>query len=95
MAQQPAVGIFNLHVSLEQPPELERTEVHVPNAVVDLLEANVFADAHGGDIDPAAAPRSMQCGETRTFGAEDNGMARTRKAPAKVSRSRPPWNAAV
>jgi hypothetical protein len=38
-----SIFILDAHVSLKQPAQLERTEVNIPYAVVDLLQANVFA----------------------------------------------------
>jgi len=57
VARETAEGVLDLHVPLEEPPELERPEVHVPDAVVDFLQADVFADAHGGDVDPSPFQR--------------------------------------
>jgi hypothetical protein len=32
-------------VSFEQPPELEGSEVHIPDPIVNVLKANIGADA--------------------------------------------------
>lgn len=37
--------IFYSHAALVQPTELERAEVDVPDAVVDLLEPDILPDA--------------------------------------------------
>src|SRR2546422_8850011 len=62
MTREPAEGIFDLHVPLEQAPELERPEVHVPDSVIDLFEPYVFADADGGDVDPSPVPANAAIG---------------------------------
>ena len=54
---EPPYCVFDPHVPLKQAPELERSEVDVPDAVVDLLEPDVFADADGGDVDPSLFQR--------------------------------------
>jgi len=56
VAHEPAELVLDLHVSLDQAAELERSEVNVPDSVVDLLEPYVLADAHDRDIDPVAFP---------------------------------------
>jgi hypothetical protein len=40
---EPTIFVFDAHVSLMQSRELERTEVDVPDTIVDLLQADVFA----------------------------------------------------
>ena len=62
MAREPAEGVLDFHVSFDQPTELERPEVHVPDAVVDFLQAHVFADADGGDVDPSSIPADATVG---------------------------------
>src|SRR3990172_3198350 len=62
MTREPAEGVLDLHVPLEQTPELERAEVHVPDAVVDFLQADVFTDADGGDVDPSPVPANAAMG---------------------------------
>src|SRR2546425_1309937 len=57
-----AIGILNFRVALVQTAKLKWPEVHVPDAVVDFLKANVLADAHGGDVDPAALPTDAAVG---------------------------------
>lgn len=52
MAQPVPVGVLDLHVPIVQPAEPEGAEVHVPDTVVDLLQSDVLADAHGGHVDP-------------------------------------------
>src|SRR6266496_1073797 len=62
LAQESAIGILNSHVALVQTAKLKRPEVHVPDAVVDFLKAHVFADAHGGYVDPAPVPADAAVG---------------------------------
>ncbi len=62
MAREPAEGVFDLHVPLDEASKLERSEVHVPDAVVDFLQTHVFADADGGDVDPPSIPADAAVG---------------------------------
>src|SRR5438128_2863305 len=73
---EPAVLILNSHLALAQTAELEGAEVHVPEAVIDLLQAHVFADADRGDVDPPAVPPNA------TVGAERNGLRSDRDTRA-------------
>ena len=50
------VLILNPHVPLAQAAKSQGPEVHVPDPVVDLLKADVFAHTDRGDVDPAAVP---------------------------------------
>src|SRR5215468_3521823 len=45
-----------------QAAELQRPEVHVPDPVVDFLEANVLADTHDRDAHPTAVPPNATVG---------------------------------
>src|SRR6266852_6809633 len=56
------VLVLNAQVSLAQPAEPQRPKVDVPDPVVDLLEADVFADADRRDVDPAAVPANAAIG---------------------------------
>jgi hypothetical protein len=40
-----SIGIFDAHVSFEQPAECERSEVDILDALVDVLEADIFPNA--------------------------------------------------
>jgi hypothetical protein len=40
--------ILDSHVPFVEAAELKRSEVYVPDSIVDLLQPNVFADAYGG-----------------------------------------------
>src|SRR3990170_2909309 len=51
---QTSVGILDAHLALVQASELQWPEVDAPDAVVDLLQPHVLADAHAGDVDPGA-----------------------------------------
>ncbi len=62
MSFQSSISILDLHVSLKQSAELESAEVDVPDSVVDFLEPDVFASAHGGDADPLAVPTDAAVG---------------------------------
>ena len=56
MPPQLAVCVLNAHLPFEQPSELERPEVDVPPAIVDLLKADLLAGASKTDIHPRAVP---------------------------------------
>src|SRR6266478_1474301 len=56
------VLVLNPHMALAQTAEAQRPKVDVPDPVVDLLEADVFADADRGDVDPAAVPAHASIG---------------------------------
>src|SRR5688572_3308351 len=67
MACEATIGVLDLHVAIEQASEFQRTEVHRPYTVIDLFEADVLADANGGDVYPAALPADPAVG-THTVG---------------------------
>src|SRR3989454_6723290 len=56
------VLVLNPQMALAQTAEAQRPKVDVPDPVVDLLEADVFADADRGDVDPAAVPPHAPAG---------------------------------
>jgi hypothetical protein len=56
------VLIFNAHVSFAQTAEAQRPKIDIPDPVIDLFKADVFADTEGGDIDPAAIPPNAPVG---------------------------------
>jgi len=45
-----------------QAADFERSEVDVPNAIVDLFQADVFAGAAHADIDPLVVPSDTAIG---------------------------------
>jgi hypothetical protein len=49
-------------MSIEQPPAHERPDVHVRDAVVDVLESHIFAGAGDRDLDPAMIPADAAMG---------------------------------
>ena len=51
-AKQSPIGILDAAAALQETTELERPEVNVPDAVVDLFQAHVVAGTDGRDIDP-------------------------------------------
>src|SRR5437667_2780007 len=59
---EPPVVILNPQVPLAQAAEAQWPKVHIPDPVVDLLEADVFADANRGDVDPATVPPNAPVG---------------------------------
>jgi hypothetical protein len=42
---QSTIGIFNAQMAFEPPPEREGSAVHMPDPLVNVLKANLFADA--------------------------------------------------
>ncbi len=36
--------------------EFQRSKIHVPNSVVDLLQADILAGAGNADVDPGTVP---------------------------------------
>src|SRR5262249_6509480 len=52
MSIESPIGILDFHRSFQEATESEGAEVHVPDPVVDFLEADVLADAGGGDVYP-------------------------------------------
>ena len=48
--------IFDLSAPFVQAPELQRSEVYVPQPVADFLEPDVFAGEGVRDADPALPP---------------------------------------
>ena len=62
MSLKSTVSIFDTHMSFKQAAEFERTEVDVPDTVIDFFEANVFARAHDRDVDPVATPSDTAIG---------------------------------
>jgi hypothetical protein len=53
---QSPIGIFEAHVAFERPAKWERAEGDMPDASVDVLEADIFAKASMGDVDPLRVP---------------------------------------
>ena len=49
-------------MAFKQAPELERAEVHGPDAVIDFFQAHVRPRADGGDIDPVVVPANAAVG---------------------------------
>src|SRR5437870_2039714 len=104
-APQSAIRVFDAHVPLEQAPQLERPEVDIPDPVVDLLEPNVFANADGGHVDPAAIPSNAAVGADvadfepiGTFQSEqlrrhfsDRGRVARPQPPARLLSKRYRW----
>lgn len=43
--------------------QLERSEVDIPDTVVDFLQADIFADTDDGDVDPVAFPANTAIGK--------------------------------
>ena len=56
LALWPAVVVLDAQVTLQQSAKLERSEVDVPDLVVDLFEADVLADTTSADGDRMAVP---------------------------------------
>src|SRR2546426_2269369 len=61
MIESPVL-VLNPHVALAQTAEPQRPKVDGPDAVVDLLKADVFADADSGHVHPPAVPPNAAVG---------------------------------
>jgi len=59
-AFQFTIRILDPHVAFEEAPELQRPEVHGPDAVIDFFEPHVFPGADGRDIHPIGVPADAQ-----------------------------------
>jgi len=55
-------GVFDPHQSFVQAAEQERPKVDIPDPVIDLLKAHVFANTRDGNIDPRAIPTDAAIG---------------------------------
>src|SRR5256886_10265708 len=87
------VLVLNPHMALTQTAEAQRPKVDVPDPVVDLLEADVFADADRGDVDPAAVPPHAPVGaDVPDFEAVRGlqGRQPIRHPPRRTAVARPP-----
>ena len=62
MTIEPPVLVLNPHPPFVQTAQLQRPEVDVPDPVVDLLQPDVFADAHDRHVHPAAVPPNPAVG---------------------------------
>ena len=62
MSEEPTVGVFDPHVSLVEPSQAQCAEVDVPDSVIDLLQADVLANAGNGDVDPLTVPADAAIG---------------------------------
>ena len=56
------ISIFDAHESCEQPAECERSEGDMPDAIVDVLEADIFANADACNVDPLRVPPDATVG---------------------------------
>jgi hypothetical protein len=54
--------ILDSHVALEQSAEFERSEVDVPQAIIDLFQADIFTGTGDRDIYPAFTPANAAVG---------------------------------
>ena len=55
MAPEAAVSVFDTHVFFAETTEFQRPKIHVPNSVVDLLQADILAGAGLAEVDPGTA----------------------------------------
>src|SRR5207249_10122435 len=56
------VLVLNPHVAPAQSAEPQRPKVHVPDPVVDLLQAHILTDADGRHVHPARVPANAAVG---------------------------------
>jgi hypothetical protein len=50
------IGILDPPIAFEEPTEFEGSEVDVPHAIVDVLEADICPGTGDGDVDPWIVP---------------------------------------
>lgn len=62
LALQSPVGILDSHAPLQEPSQLQRSKIEVPDAVINLLEADVLAGAGDRDVHPVAFPTDAAIG---------------------------------
>src|SRR5262245_53574430 len=62
MTIESSVLVLNGHPPFVQAAKSQRPEVDVPDAVVDLLQSDVFGDAHDRDVHPPAVPANAAVG---------------------------------
>jgi hypothetical protein len=62
VSYESTIGIFDAPVSCEQPAECERAAGDMPDAIGDVLEADIFSDADVGDVDPVMVPPDATVG---------------------------------
>src|SRR6266404_1133685 len=73
------VLVLNPHVALAQSAEPQRPKVHVPDPVVDLLQAYILADGDGRHVHPARVPSNAAVG-TDVADFEPIGVLERRQA---------------
>ena len=56
MAPEATVSIFYAHLFFAEAAEFQWPKIHVPNSVVDLLQADILAGAGNADVDPGTVP---------------------------------------
>jgi hypothetical protein len=56
MTPEVAVDILDAPMRFAETTEFQRTEIHVPEAVVDLFQADVLCSAGDVDVDPSTVP---------------------------------------
>src|SRR5262245_11514177 len=62
MTIESPVLVLNSHASLVQAAKLQRSEVDVPDPVVDLLQSYVLADADDRHVHPVTVPANAAVG---------------------------------
>ena len=56
MSPQLPRSVFNTHLLFDQTAQLDRAKVNLPDAVVNLFQADVLAGAADTDVHPVAVP---------------------------------------
>jgi hypothetical protein len=59
---EPTVGVFDFHCALQKSTDPQRTEVYVPDPVIDFLLTHVLTDTGRGEIDPTTVPADAAIG---------------------------------
>ncbi len=56
MAPEAAESVLDTHVFFAETTQFERAKIHVPNSVVDLLQADILTGAGNANVDPGTVP---------------------------------------
>ena len=62
MTFKSTILVLDAQRSFMKSTEFQRTEVDIPDTVVDFFQADVLSDADGGDIDPMVVPANATVG---------------------------------
>lgn len=81
MPFQTSISVLDSHVAFKEAAKLERSEVDVPDAVIDFLQADVLADADGGNVDGVYVRRSADSEAPPQVDCREDGNSALVKTP--------------